>query len=780
MERNSFFCNLGLYIKSVLVLILLLGGSSSAWADETLTVYDGTNYSYSYPFSLGYANYALKGEYIIPSSELTSLEDKTITGITLYTRYTSSKVFGTLNVYLKEVENAEPYPNSKSSFVGTTGAVKVFEGTLTVNASKEMIITFDDGYDYNGGNLYIGFSKDKGGNSDGCYFMGDNTQTSTYTTCSSYSSTETYSSAITTGDRSYFKPKTTFSYVTSSPYKKPATLTATSVTSESAVIEWTRGSNDDSETSWDLEYKTSASAVWNEVHGISASTLSYSLSSLSANTSYDVRVKAHYDANESAWKTMTFKTEKVSTPADGFSDDFESDKGWELINGTLTNKWTRGTATNNGGSYSLYISNDGGTTNAYSNSHTLVYASKLFSFETGDYTISYDWKAKGETSYDFLRVALVPANVEFTASNSSSLPTGFTATKLPTGWIAADGGSKLNLQEDWQSKSVNVTITSNTNYQVVFVWRNDGSTDNNPPAAIDNFSISRLVVSEPTDLTSSNITSTSADLSWTDGDDETTWQVSYSTTTGDHSTTTVDFTDKPYTLSGLNPSTTYYVSIRAKKSITYSNWSDEISFTTNGAVTLGSNGFTTFACPYPVDLTAETQTAKGFTAYRATVDAGNCIVRFTSDINQIVPANTGVLIEGDANETYEIPVAVSGTPLGSNDLLVNSTGGTFDAVDGYTYFAMKKNSSPLTFGTFNPSTTAIPSNKAYLKVLTKDLPSGARTLRFVFDDNETTGIKNVDAQKTSSKDIYFNLNGQRVAKPTKGMYISNGKKYIVK
>lgn len=37
MERNTFFCNLGLYIKSVLVLILLLGGSSSAWADE-LTV----------------------------------------------------------------------------------------------------------------------------------------------------------------------------------------------------------------------------------------------------------------------------------------------------------------------------------------------------------------------------------------------------------------------------------------------------------------------------------------------------------------------------------------------------------------------------------------------------------------------------------------------------------------------------------------------------------------------------------------------------------------------
>lgn len=193
-------------------------------------------------------------------------------------------------------------------------------------------------------------------------------------------------------------------------------------------------------------------------------------------------------------------------------------------------------------------------------------------------------------------------------------------------------------------------------------------------------------------------------------------------------------------------------------------------------VTIGENGFTTFACPRALDLTTSNM-PDSLTAYRASVDAENSKVRFTSDINQTVVANTGILLKGKANKTYNIPVAASGTPLGSNALLVNSTGGTFDAEDGYTYFAMKKNSSPLTFGTFDPSAVAIPTNKAYLKVI---LPSGARTLQFVFDDNETTGIKNVDAQKTSNKDIYFNLNGQRVAKPTKGMYISNGKKYIVK
>lgn len=208
-------------------------------------------------------------------------------------------------------------------------------------------------------------------------------------------------------------------------------------------------------------------------------------------------------------------------------------------------------------------------------------------------------------------------------------------------------------------------------------------------------------------------------------------------------------------------------------------YTPRITFTTISSslpITIGENGFTTFACPRSLDLTTANM-PDGLTAYRAKVNSEKTKVIFTSDIDQTIEANTGILLKGTANETYSIPVAEDeGEELYNNDLLVNSTGGTFDAEEGYTYFAMKKNSSSLTFGTFIPSTTAIPTSKAYLMVPT----AAARTLRFVFDDNETTGIKNVDAQKTSSKDIYFNLNGQRVAKPTKGMYISNGKKYIVK
>jgi len=195
-------------------------------------------------------------------------------------------------------------------------------------------------------------------------------------------------------------------------------------------------------------------------------------------------------------------------------------------------------------------------------------------------------------------------------------------------------------------------------------------------------------------------------------------------------------------------------------------------------VTLDGNDYTTFACPRPLDLTT-TKMPEGLKAYKAEVDAENGKVIFT-DINQKVAANTGILLAGTAGETYNIPVADSGDPVGDNAFLVNSTGGTFAAEGDYTYFGFKKNSEPITFATFNPSTVAIPTNKAYLKVLTKDLPTEAHQLVALFDDGETTSLREIRNEELGIKNaVFFNLNGQRVAQPTKGLYIVNGKKVLV-
>ena len=222
-------------------------------------------------------------------------------------------------------------------------------------------------------------------------------------------------------------------------------------------------------------------------------------------------------------------------------------------------------------------------------------------------------------------------------------------------------------------------------------------------------------------------------------------------------------------------------------SATYATANPKVTITTvstnTAPVQIGENGYTTFASRYSLDLT-NVNLPSGLKAYKAAIDAENSKVRFT-EINQTIPANTGVLLEGTAGQTYAIPVANSGTALDGNDFLVNSTGGTFTADDGYTYFGMKKATSAsdaLVFATFAPGSVAIPTDKAYLKVLTSSLPATARQLICSFSDETPTGISATqnDREKTINDEFIYNLNGQRVNKPSKGLYIVNGKKVIFK
>ena len=59
-----------------------------------------------------------------------------------------------------------------------------------------------------------------------------------------------------------------------------------------------------------------------------------------------------------------------------------------------------------------------------------------------------------------------------------------------------------------------------------------------------------------------------------------------------------------------------------------------------------------------------------------------------------------------------------------------------------------------------------------------NVSASARALTFVFD-NETSGIETVHASGLTVNGFY-NLNGQRVENPTKGLYIVNGKKVVIK
>lgn len=206
----------------------------------------------------------------------------------------------------------------------------------------------------------------------------------------------------------------------------------------------------------------------------------------------------------------------------------------------------------------------------------------------------------------------------------------------------------------------------------------------------------------------------------------------------------------------------------------YKSSMSSFEFVPDVSVELGTNGYATFASSYPLDLTTA-NLPTGLTAYKAAVDGTT--VTFTP-LNQTVPVNTGILLQGDASETYNIPVAASGTAVEGNAFLVNEGGTTFTADDNYYYFGLIKNT--LTFGLFDPNEVVIPADKAYLKVLKSSIDgAGSRSLTVVFGD-DAVGISQIENGKLKMEDCFYNLNGQRIAQPAKGLYIVNGKKVIIK
>ena len=193
------------------------------------------------------------------------------------------------------------------------------------------------------------------------------------------------------------------------------------------------------------------------------------------------------EENKSEVESVRFRTRMTPT-ALPYTDDFETSNGWTLENGTLANQWVWGTAAHDDGTKSLYISNDGGATNAYSVDTTMVvYAWKTFSFEAGKYEFSYDWRAIGEQYCDYLRVALAPDGTEFNADAAVSDLVDYYS--LPSGWIALDGGKQLYGWEGWRHFVTDLITLAAGTYKMVFVWRNDGAYESNPPAAIDNVRI---------------------------------------------------------------------------------------------------------------------------------------------------------------------------------------------------------------------------------------------------------------------------------------------------
>lgn len=191
-------------------------------------------------------------------------------------------------------------------------------------------------------------------------------------------------------------------------------------------------------------------------------------------------------------------------------------------------------------------------------------------------------------------------------------------------------------------------------------------------------------------------------------------------------------------------------------------------------ITIGSAGMGTFCSTHPLDFSG-TEDIKAYIVSAFKPSTGEVTLTRITD----VPANTGIVVKGDAN-TYAIPWG-SGETVVANMLVGVTEDTQLNKVDGdYTnYILAKKNGNLGFYAVIDGSTLS--AGKAYLPLPTAQLPSGtagARQLTMVFDD-ETTGIQQIQSDVKSNGD-YYDLQGRRVSTPTRGLYIVNGKKVVIK
>ncbi len=191
-------------------------------------------------------------------------------------------------------------------------------------------------------------------------------------------------------------------------------------------------------------------------------------------------------------------------------------------------------------------------------------------------------------------------------------------------------------------------------------------------------------------------------------------------------------------------------------------------------IKIEKSGFTLYYGKYDLDFT----NVEGISAYTATA--------FNPKYNQLkltrvddAPAGTGLMLKGEPEKEYHIPFTESKSYYlnmlkgdAENDMTVSKIEGE------YTNFFMDEDGQIVPFD----DEISYPAGKCYLQIPTRLLEesANARSIEYVFEDEDETITDISSTALEKDNVIYYNLQGQRADKPTKGLYIVNGRKVVIR
>ncbi|MBP1630753.1 MAG: repeat-containing protein [Bacteroidetes bacterium] len=329
---------------------------------------------------------------------------------------------------------------------------------------------------------------------------------------------------------------------------KPSSLNVSNIQTNQVDLSWIQAKPTDN--AWQVQYRQVGTSNWNV---ITTSTTNYTLQNLTPNTAYDIAVYTDCGSGAiSLGVTKSFRTLCTGTITSiPWSEDFDSyGTGASLI----PSCWTRNTT---------YADRPNIMTGGYSNNCLYYYVSgqglyamaitPKFDQSIALNTLKLDFKFKIGGATDTLRIGIM---TDTTAAS----------------WVqvAAIGGSYT-----WNDYQVNLSSYSGAGKYIGFKVESDYNAGY-ARAYLDNLVISsNITCLDPDTLVASNISQTTADITWTAGGSETDWQIKLG-----NAGTPIDVQVTNYSFINLTPNTQYTAYIRSSCGAGfYSNWIP-VTFTT--------------------------------------------------------------------------------------------------------------------------------------------------------------------------------------------------------
>lgn len=197
----------------------------------------------------------------------------------------------------------------------------------------------------------------------------------------------------------------------------------------------------------------------------------------------------------------------------------------------------------------------------------------------------------------------------------------------------------------------------------------------------------------------------------------------------------------------------------------------KVATTATTTVSLNMHGYATYCSVNPIDFSD----TDGYTAWRISDISNDGTITFEK-ITEQIKGGQGVLLynkdaDGVNTSTATITFADGDTEFSdAQNRFVGTTAPTYVASE--TAYGLSTNKFVK-----NNVAGVIPAGKAYIPAA--EIPNNVRAFTFVFSD-PITGISETQTVSPEEFGAMFNLAGQRISQPQKGVIIVNGKKILVR